>query len=203
MSLPCYYTIGGLNFKNGFVTSCPQQHEKMQILDDAWLPSEFYNNELFRKHRLEMMRGEWSAGCDMCEHVERDRAGKSMRQELDADLTHYNAETGEVCSCCTHQARRASPRASCTRPVATSLMWRTPIATFSTFIVTEMCTGARLMSAGLLATHTSCMARLQTAPPRSCTKVYQTTRVTTGSGRSSKSTRSPSSTPHRLRSERS
>ena len=96
MSLPCYYTIGGLNFKNGFVTSCPQQHEKMQILNDAWLPSEFYNNELFRKHRLEMMRGEWSAGCDMCEHVERDKAGKSMRQELDADLTHYNAETGEV-----------------------------------------------------------------------------------------------------------
>ena len=96
MSLPCYYTIGGLNFKNGFVTSCPQQHEKMQILDDAWLPSEFYNNELFRKHRLEMMRGEWSAGCDMCEHVERDKAGKSMRQELDADLTHYNTETGEV-----------------------------------------------------------------------------------------------------------
>ena len=96
MSLPCYYSIGGLNFKNGFVTSCPQQHEKMQVLNEAWLPSEFYNNELFRKHRLEMMRGEWSAGCDMCEHVERDKAGKSMRQELDADLTHYNAETGEV-----------------------------------------------------------------------------------------------------------
>ena len=96
MSLPCYYSIGGLNFKNGFVTSCPQQHEKMQILDDAWLPSEFYNNELFRKHRLEMMRGEWSFGCDMCEHVERDRSGKSMRQEQEADLTHYNAETGEV-----------------------------------------------------------------------------------------------------------
>ena len=90
MSLPCYYTIGGLNFKNGFVTSCPQQHEKMQILDDAWLPSEFYNNELFRKHRLEMMRGEWSFGCDMCEHVERDRSGTSMRQEQEADLTYYN-----------------------------------------------------------------------------------------------------------------
>ena len=29
------------------------------------------------------------------------------------------------------------------------------------------------MSAGLLATHTSCMARLRTAPPRSCTKVYR------------------------------
>jgi len=96
MSLPCYYTIGGLNFKNGFVTSCPQQHEKMQILDDAWLPSEFYNNELFRKHRLEMMRGEWSFGCDMCEHVERDRSGTSMRQEQEADLTYYNTETGEV-----------------------------------------------------------------------------------------------------------
>ena len=96
MSLPCYYTIGGLNFKNGFVTSCPQQHEKMQILDDAWLPSEFFNNDMFKKHRLEMMRGEWSAGCDLCEHVERDRSGTSMRQEQEADLSYYNAETGEV-----------------------------------------------------------------------------------------------------------
>jgi len=96
MSLPCYYTIGGLNFKNGFVTSCPQQHEKMQILDEAWLPSEFFNNEQFRKHRLEMMNGTWSTGCDMCEHVERDKSGKSMRQEQDVDLSYYDADTGEV-----------------------------------------------------------------------------------------------------------
>lgn len=96
MSLPCYYTLGGLNFKNGFVTSCPQQHEKMQILDDAYLPSEFFNNEHFKKHRLEMMRGDWSFGCNMCEHVEKDNAGRSMRQEQEADLSYYNAETGEV-----------------------------------------------------------------------------------------------------------
>ena len=56
MSLPCYYTIGGLNFKNGFVTSCPQQHEKMQILDEAWLPSEIRNDEWYMEYRLRYVR---------------------------------------------------------------------------------------------------------------------------------------------------
>jgi len=95
MSLDCYYTLGGLNYKNGFVTSCPQQHEKMQIMDEAYLPSEIFNNEYFKKHRLEMMSGKWSKGCDMCEHVEHVNAGKSMRQQLDADTSFYNKETGE------------------------------------------------------------------------------------------------------------
>ena len=27
--IECYFTLGGINYKNGFITSCPQQHEKM------------------------------------------------------------------------------------------------------------------------------------------------------------------------------
>jgi len=95
-SLPCYYAIGGLNFKNGFVTSCPQQHEKMQILNDTYLPSEFFNNDYFKSHRKELMSGQWCEGCDMCQHVEEANAGKSMRQEIDVDLKYYNPETGET-----------------------------------------------------------------------------------------------------------
>lgn len=96
MSLPCYYAIGGLNFKNGYVTSCPQQHEKFQVIEEEYLPSRFFNNEKFKEHRKKLMSGEWCFGCDMCEHVENDGAGKSMRQEIEADLTHYNHETGET-----------------------------------------------------------------------------------------------------------
>src|SRR6056300_206374 len=96
MSLPCYYAIGGLNYKNGFVTSCPQQHEKFQIINDTYLPSEFFNNDALRNHRKQLMSGQWCVGCDMCEHVEKEAAGKSMRQEESVDLTYYNTETGET-----------------------------------------------------------------------------------------------------------
>tara|TARA_B110000503_G_scaffold35160_1_gene57491 strand:- start:4447 stop:5784 length:1338 start_codon:yes stop_codon:yes gene_type:complete len=95
-SLPCYYAIGGINFKNGFVTSCPTQHEKMEILDDSYLPSEFFNNQQFRNHRKQLMSGTWCKGCNMCEHVEVANAGQSMRQEYDVDLQYYNPATGET-----------------------------------------------------------------------------------------------------------
>lgn len=96
MSLPCYYAIGGLNYKNGFVTSCPQQWEKFQIIDQTYLPSEFFNNENLKQHRKKLMSGEWCVGCDMCEHVEKENAGQSMRQEIPVDLQYYNHETGET-----------------------------------------------------------------------------------------------------------
>ena len=95
-SLDCYYAVGGINFKNGFATSCPTQHEKFQMLDDEYLPSKFFNNENFKNHRKKLMSGTWCKGCNMCEHVEQANAGKSMRQEQDVDLQYYNNETGET-----------------------------------------------------------------------------------------------------------
>jgi|TARA_B110000503_G_scaffold11872_1_gene16008 pyruvate-formate lyase-activating enzyme len=89
MSLPCYYALGGINFKNGYATSCPQQSDQLVILDDEYLPSKFFNSENFKKHRRELMSGQWSKGCDMCERVECANSGISMRQEQDTDLTHY------------------------------------------------------------------------------------------------------------------
>ena len=96
MSLPCYYALGGVNFKNGFVTSCPQQSDQLQILQDDYLPSKFFNNENFKKHRLDLLNGRWPKGCDICQHVEERKAGKSMRQEEPVTLDHVNQETGEV-----------------------------------------------------------------------------------------------------------
>lgn len=96
MILPCYYALGGINFKNGYATSCPQQSDQLQILDEKYLPSEFYNNESFKKHRLDLMKGIWPQGCDMCMRVEKNNSGKSMRQEEPVKLNHFNFETGEV-----------------------------------------------------------------------------------------------------------
>ena len=90
MSLPCYYALGGINYKQGFATSCPQQSDRLQILDEAYLPSEMFNNEHFKQHRKDLLNGVWPKGCDICKHVEENDAGKSMRHDREADLTYLN-----------------------------------------------------------------------------------------------------------------
>lgn len=90
MSLPCYYALGGLNYKNGFATSCPQQSDQLQILSEAYLPSEIINSKNFVQHRNDLMQGIWPSGCDMCKHVEQANSGRSMRQEEPVDLQYYN-----------------------------------------------------------------------------------------------------------------
>ena len=92
MSLPCYYALGGLNYKNGFATSCPQQSDQLQILSEAYLPSEIINSKNFVQHRLDLMNGLWPRGCDMCSHVEKAKSGRSMRQEELVTLEHYNKD---------------------------------------------------------------------------------------------------------------
>lgn len=93
--LPCYYALGGLNFKNGFATSCPTQSDHLHILDDK-LPSEFWNNKYFRQHRKDLMSGKWCRGCHLCAETEADASGKSMRMDYPADETYYDPETGAV-----------------------------------------------------------------------------------------------------------
>jgi MoaA/NifB/PqqE/SkfB family radical SAM enzyme len=96
-SLPCYYALGGINFKNGYATSCPQQTDRLFILDNKnYLPSKFFNSPKFLQHRLDLLNGRWPKGCDMCQHVEEQGAGKSMRQDLPAEFDCVNTETGEV-----------------------------------------------------------------------------------------------------------
>lgn len=89
--IKCYFTLGGINYKNGFVTSCPQQSDQLYLLKDKIKPSEIINTELFRKHRLSMMSSDWPSGCHLCRDVEAERAGKSMREGHEIPLlTHYN-----------------------------------------------------------------------------------------------------------------
>jgi MoaA/NifB/PqqE/SkfB family radical SAM enzyme len=92
----CYYALGGLNYKNGFVTSCPQQSDQLHLMDQHILPSEIINSKGFVEHRKELMSGTWSAGCHLCEEVERDSAGKSMRMDYPADESHYDPQSGTI-----------------------------------------------------------------------------------------------------------
>lgn len=94
--LPCYYALGGINYKNGFVTTCPQTAAQLHIDDHLSVPSQFINNENFKKYRLELMSGEWPSDCHLCKEVEEASAGKSMRLDYPADESFYNPHTGAV-----------------------------------------------------------------------------------------------------------
>jgi len=93
--LPCYYAHGGLNYKNGFATTCPISGARLKMLDDDQVPSEFWNNEQFKEYRKMLDKGEWPLHCHLCKESE-EIGVHSMRQDVEADLTHYNPETGEV-----------------------------------------------------------------------------------------------------------
>lgn len=93
----CPYTLGGINYKNGFVTSCPQQSDQLHIYKNTHVikPSEIINSEGFKNHRKEMMSGTWSKGCHLCKEAE-DIGAPSMRQDYAAETRYYNEETGEI-----------------------------------------------------------------------------------------------------------
>ena len=94
--LPCFYSLHGINYKNGFATSCPTQVDQLHMLDGT-MPSEFMNNEEFKDHRLKLWNGEWPSGCHQCE--EEETAGnKSMRMDCTEkyDESFFNPETGEI-----------------------------------------------------------------------------------------------------------
>lgn len=93
----CPYTMGGINYKNGFVTSCPQQSDQLHIYKTTHVikPSDIINSEGFKTHRKEMMAGTWSKGCHLCKEAE-EIGAPSMRQDYEAETKYYNSETGEV-----------------------------------------------------------------------------------------------------------
>ena len=94
--LPCHYAHGGVNFKNGFATTCPISSAHLVELGEfGGVPSEFWNTKGFRDYRQQLDRGEWPAHCHLCQSAEKEGT-KSMRHDYEADLTHYDPETGEV-----------------------------------------------------------------------------------------------------------
>ena len=94
-AIECYFTLGGINYKNGFATSCPQQPEQMVQMSQTIKPSEIFNSELFKKHRKEMMSGKWSRGCHLCKDHEAI-GGHSMRKDYVPVTDFYDEATGAV-----------------------------------------------------------------------------------------------------------
>lgn len=92
--LPCFYAHGGLNYKNGFATTCPISSDRLKMLDGE-VPSEFWNNDKFKEYRKMLDRGEWPEGCVLCKIDEQENR-TSMRHDYPADLSTYNPKTGEV-----------------------------------------------------------------------------------------------------------
>lgn len=90
--IECYFTLHGINYKNGFVTSCPQSPQKLFKIENVIKPSEIFNSEGFRKHRLEMMSGTWSRGCHLCKDPE-SIGNSSMRQSYKPELSFYESES--------------------------------------------------------------------------------------------------------------
>lgn len=93
--IECYFTLSGINYKNGFITSCPQTPDQFVQMSDTIKPSEAFNSEAFKQHRLEMMGGTWSRGCHLCRDPEKI-GSHSMRQDYIPVLEYYDTETGEV-----------------------------------------------------------------------------------------------------------
>jgi MoaA/NifB/PqqE/SkfB family radical SAM enzyme len=99
----CPYALGAINFKNGFVTSCPQQSDQLHLYKDTKVikPSEIINSKGFVEHRKELMSGQWPKGCHLCKEAE-DIGAKSMRHDYHQisdivfDLDMYNNDTGEI-----------------------------------------------------------------------------------------------------------
>ena len=46
--LNCYYALGGINYKNGVITTCPRQANQLVFANETILPSEIYNHKNFR-----------------------------------------------------------------------------------------------------------------------------------------------------------
>jgi len=75
MSLPCFYSVSAINYKNQFCSVCPRQSDHLSY---EYLPTKIFNDSGFVKLRNTLQQGEWPSGCDLCEEMERE-SNHSMR----------------------------------------------------------------------------------------------------------------------------
>ena len=91
----CFYALGGLNYKNGFITTCPRQADQLVFANETTLPSEIYNHENIKELRRKLYNDQWPSGCDTCEDMGRDGL-RSMRLDFSLiDNWFYKSEFKE------------------------------------------------------------------------------------------------------------
>jgi MoaA/NifB/PqqE/SkfB family radical SAM enzyme len=78
--ITCFYALGGINYKNGVITTCPRQANQLVFANETILPSQIYNHKNFKDLRKLLYNNKWPSGCDTCEDMEKDNL-KSMRQD--------------------------------------------------------------------------------------------------------------------------
>lgn len=84
----CYYALGGINYKNGVITTCPRQANQLVFANETIMPSQIFNHKNFKELRRMLMGGRWPSGCDTCEEMENVGA-KSMRNDYVLDDMNY------------------------------------------------------------------------------------------------------------------
>tara|TARA_B100000949_G_scaffold234913_1_gene255629 strand:+ start:4464 stop:5786 length:1323 start_codon:yes stop_codon:yes gene_type:complete len=82
--LTCFYALGGINYKNGIITTCPRQANQLVFANETILPSEIYNHKNFKELRKTLYNDKWPSGCDTCMDMEKVGA-QSMRQDFLVD----------------------------------------------------------------------------------------------------------------------
>ena len=75
MSLPCFYSVSAINYKNQFCSVCPRQSDHLSY---EYLPTKIFNDSGFVNLRNKLQQGVWPSGCDLCEEMERE-SNHSMR----------------------------------------------------------------------------------------------------------------------------
>ena len=78
---PCLYMLGGINYKNGVISTCPRQGDQLVFQKDAYLPSDVFNHENFKKAREQLYNDIFPKGCKLCEEME-DIGAQSMRKDF-------------------------------------------------------------------------------------------------------------------------
>ena len=94
--ITCFYALGGINYKNGVITTCPRQSNQLVFAHETILPSEIFNHKKFLELRKSLYNNRWPSGCGTCEEMEKVDTN-SMRQDfvLDDDNTFCHHVKGE------------------------------------------------------------------------------------------------------------
>ena len=101
-TMKCYYASSGLNYKNGWATTCPRQSD---MLGMQATPSILFNSPKFQELRDTLERDEWPKGCHLCKESEAI-GHPSMRQDwewVDDNLRHVELRFSNACNmACLH-----------------------------------------------------------------------------------------------------
>jgi len=88
MSKNCLYALGGINYKNGVISTCPRQADQLVYAHETILPSKIFNHKNFRDMRKLLHEDQWPQGCSTCEEMETSDL-KSMRFDYVLDTDNY------------------------------------------------------------------------------------------------------------------